>query len=62
MKFRKEQVDDVLTIESDNSYVFCQKILNLNKKYIVIDVQYALIKVSPKIVMYSALILVRRKR
>ncbi len=61
MKFRKEQVDDVLTIESDNHYTFCKKILKSGEKYIIIDVQYAVLKVSNKVAMYSALILARKK-
>lgn len=60
MKFRKEEVDDVLIIESESSLDFSKQILELGDKYIVIDVQYN-IRVIHNLTIYSALVLVRIK-
>ena len=57
MKFRKEQVDEVLIIEARLEQDFTKELIDLGKKYIIIDLQYAINNG-----VYSALVLAKVKK
>ena len=57
MKFRREQVDKVMILESFSKTALEDKIKIVGKLYIIIDLQYAVDRGR-----YSVLVLLKKKR
>jgi hypothetical protein len=61
IQFRKDRVDVVAIIDSEDRKSLTDKIVSVGNEYDLIDVQYAITKDIDKTI-YSALLLLKKKR